>query len=160
MRMERFFILLLLGLFVATQSGCVCGQDAGEKVAEKAIERAIKTETGHDAEVDLGGDVDLSDLPKFLRYPGAKGLARMSGGDESGSGTVVNLESGDSVDDVISWYKKSLTDAGWAKAAYMEMGEGTMLNYVSPDEKEGVNVTINKDKEKGKTIATIILASQ
>ena len=148
--------VLISGLAVLVYGGC--GKETAEKAAEKAIEAAIESKTGHDAEVDLGGDVDISALPEFLRYPGAKGMSRWSGSDEGGEGTAIVLETGDSQEKVIEWYKKHLSDAGWTQASMMQVQGGTLLGYVAENEQKGVGVTVNS--EGGKTHMTIVLGQQ
>jgi hypothetical protein len=153
----RGTVLVALVLFLSLASFMYggCGKEAGEKAAEKAIEKAIESKTGHDAEVDIGGDVDISALPKFLRYPGAKPMSRWSGSDDSGEGTAIVLETGDSQEKVIEWYEKHLADAGWTRASMMQMQGGTLLGYIDEAEEKGVSVTVNS--EGGKTRMTLVL---
>jgi len=142
-------LILAVGFMLTINVGCMkCGSDAAEKMVEKAMETAIEKGTGGKAKVDMGGNVDISDLPAFARYPGAQGKTRWSMSNDEGSGTVYGLESGDATDKVVDWYKKSLSGAGLKQVSIMESGDGTMMIYGSEDEKKMTTVTVSADKGK------------
>ena len=146
--------VLMLGVVMTANIGCmVCGEGLTEKIAETAMEKAVEAGSGGKAKIDVGGKVDISALPGYLRYPGvtAKGKFSMSGGD--GQGTVWALETADAMPKVVAWYKKSLEGKGWKQGATMETGEGMMLMYASPDEKEVATIVLSA--EDGKTVIAL-----
>ena len=151
--------VLMLGAVMTLNVGCmVCGEGLSEKIAEKAMEKAAEVGSGGKAKIDVGSKVDISALPGYLHYPGvtAKGKFSMSGGD--GQGTVWGLETADPVQKVKDWYKKSLEGKGWKENATMDTGEGMMIMYVAPDEKEIVTVVLST--EKGKTVIALTQAGK
>lgn len=138
-------LALAFGLMLMANVGCM---KCGENIAERALEKAVEAGSGGKAKIDIGGNVDLSDLPAFLRYPGAKGQSKWSMSGEEGTGTVYALESGDPLKKVVDWYKSSLSGAGWKQGSQMETTDSTMLLYGSPDEKQMATVTIaSEDKQ-------------
>jgi len=154
-RVSLIALCLVLGFVVVVDVNCMrCGQSISEKLAEKAVEGAVNKATGGKADIDVGGTVDLSGLPAFLRYPGASAKARWSMNGEGGSGTVYTFETADPATSVINFYKTAL--AGWKNASTMESGDATILIYGTEDEKQMVTVTVAKDKESGKTGLTLL----
>ena len=148
--------VLMLGAVMTANIGCmVCGEGLTEKIAEKAMEKAVEAGSGGKAKIDVGGKVDMSGLPGYLHYPGvtAKGKFSMSGGSGEGRGTVWALETADPQQKVIDWYKKSLEGKGWKQGATMETGEGMMLMYAGPDEKEVATIVLSA--EDGKTVIAL-----
>lgn len=98
-------------------------------------------------------EVDQSDLPGFLQYPGAKAVAKWSLATEEASGSVYLFETADPISSVGNWFKRSLAGQGWKEGATMESGEGTMLMYGSPDEKQSTTVMVGSDD--GKTTVAV-----
>jgi hypothetical protein len=118
------------------------------------FEGAVEKATGGKAQIDVGGNVDLSGLPAFLQYPGAIAKARWAMTNEGGIGTVYTFETPDPVATVVSFYKPAR--AGWKSSSTMETGDATILVYGTQDEKEMVTVTVAKDKDSGKTSLTLL----
>jgi hypothetical protein len=149
-RASLIALCLVLSFIVVANVNCMkCGESVSKKIAEKAMEGAVKAASGGKADISTGGNVDLSGLPASLHYPGAVAKARWSMGGEGGSGTMYTFETPDPVANVVSFYKTAL--AGWKNASTMETGDATILVYGTEDEKQTASVTVAKDKDSGKT---------
>jgi len=148
---------LVLSLAVVASFSC---RKASEAVAKKIAEKAIEGASGGKAKVDLGavGGVDVSSLPEALRYPGAKGVAKFSMSGEEGKGTSYVFETADPVANVTAFYKKALV--GWKTSMTMETEKGTVMGYVTPDEKQSAIITIGADDSKKKTTLSILYATK
>jgi len=158
-RVSLMALCLALSLVLVAGVGCMkCGQDVSQKIAEKAIEGAVEKATGGKANIDVGGNVDLSGLPEFLRYPGATAKTRWSMSGKDGAGTVYAFETKDAPAAVIDFYKKAL--AGWKNASTMESEESTILVYGTEDEKQFVTMTVSKDKETNITSLTLLYSTK
>jgi hypothetical protein len=154
-RVSLIALCLALSFVVVANVNCMkCGQSVSEKIAEKAIEGAVNKASGGKANIDVGGNVDLSALPPLLHYPGAVAKARWSMSNEGTTGAVYTFESADPAASVVDFYKKAL--AGWKNASTMENDEATILVYGTEDEKQMATVTVAKDKESGKTSLTLL----
>jgi hypothetical protein len=151
-----FIVLsLLLCLVVTANVNCMrCGQSVSQKMAESAIKAA----TGGKATVDLGGNVDMSDLPATLRYPGAAAKAKWTMNGEHGSGTVYTLETGDAPATVVTFYKSAFS--GWKQSAISESGDATVLIYGNDATKEWASVSVSKGSEGKTTIAVTYYKGQ
>jgi hypothetical protein len=143
-------LVLLLGLMVAVNVGCMkCGEKAMERAFEKGLETAIEKGSGGKADVDVGKDVDLSELPDALRYPGAKGVGKWSMSTEEGTGTSFMLETNNTKQQVKDWYLSSMTGAGYKKAMEMETGDGIVMMFKKEgDEKASATITIGTEDDK------------
>jgi hypothetical protein len=151
--------VLVLGFVVAANLGCMkCGANLARKATEKALEGAIEKSTGGKASIDVSGNVDISGIPAFARYPGAKGTAKWSMSGDEGAGTVYSLETADAKDVVTTWYKTSLEGSGWKQLSVVETADATSFTYGSQDEKENVNVTIASGD--GKTAITVLYSKK
>ena len=149
--------LAVLTAFVLTANiNCmICGGDVAGKIAQEALETAVEKGTGGKVDIDVSGKgVDLTGLPEFAKYPGAQGKGKWSMSGEDGSGSAYGLESGDAMDKVAEWYKSQVAGQGWKESMTMDMGDGKMLMFVSPDEKKSLTVTLSS--EDGKTSIAII----
>ena len=156
--MRKFSYLVLasmLALMVIVNTGCM---KCGESLKEKALEAAVNKASGGNADIDVSGNIDISGIPEFARYPGAKATTKWSMSADEGSGTVYSMETADSKDKVTNWYKTSLAGSGWKQASVLETGQGTNLTYGSQDEKQFVNVTIAGDD--GKTVMTVMVSTK
>jgi hypothetical protein len=158
--MSRVIALCLaLGFVVVAGFGCMkCGQNVSQKIAEKAIEGAVDKATGGKANIDVGGNVDLSGLPAFLHYPGATAKARWSMSGKEGTGTVYTFETKDPAASIADFYKKAL--AGWKNSSTMESGEAIIMSYGTETEKEFVTLTISKEKDSNTTSLTLLYSKK
>jgi hypothetical protein len=150
-RVSLIALCLALGFVVLVNVNCM---KCGDKIAQKAVESAVEKSTGGKAKIDVGGNVDLSALPAFLRYPGAIAKARWAMSREGTTGTVYTFETADPVSSVVNFYKQALS--GWKNASTMESGDATILVYGTEDEKQAATVTVAKDKDSGKTSLTLL----
>lgn len=133
------------GLLLFTHTGCMkCGED----IAERALERAVEQATGGQVDIGRGTAVDVSDLPGFLRYPGAKPTGRFSVTESGVTGTTYAFESGDDAGKVVSWFQSSANSQGWKEVMKMDTGEGAVLNLMSPDEKSNATVGVSIESDK------------
>lgn len=136
---------LVLGFALVVMPGCGrCGQKAAESLAEKAIEQA----SGGKAKIDLSGsgNVDLSNLPAPLQYPGAKAVSATTITTKDGKGTTYIFETADPVASVTAYYKKAMP--GWKESATMQSADATMYIAANPDNSEGITVTISREDNK------------
>jgi hypothetical protein len=134
-------LLVVMGLCVALVG---CGKKAHESVAEKIIEHQMAKEgvKGHvnisdnkvtvetkdgKASYSAGAGTQVPDtFPKDVPvYAGATVMASVSVPD----GHNLSLESKDSAEKVIAFYKSKLTGAGWQEAMAMNQPTGSMLVY-------------------------------
>ncbi len=148
-------LCLVLGLVAVTSFGCMkCGQNVSQKIAEKAIEGAVDKATGGRASIQVGKDVDISDMPALLRYPGATATGRYSLTGKEGTGTVYTFETEDPAASVADFYKKAL--AGWKKSSTMESEGAMVMSYGTENEKEFVTLTISREKDLNATSLTLL----
>jgi hypothetical protein len=111
--MTRTSLAVLIG--AATFVGCQRSQDRTiERIAEKAIaehgrEATVKIDRQHGAiTVDLGAAVEPAEWPKAVPfYPHASKAKAKAGGHE------LSITTDDSVDEVVEFYRRELTDLGW-----------------------------------------------
>ena len=142
-------LALVLGMVLIADVSCMkCGESIARKATEKALEGAVNAASGGKANIDVSGNVDVSGLPGFLQYPGAKASAKWSISGEDGTGSVYSFETADPKETVVNWFKSSLAGTGWKEGATMESGEGSMLMYGSPDEKQFTTVMVGTDDGK------------
>lgn len=137
--------VFVLALSLVVMPGCGrCGQKAAESLAEKAIEQA----SGGKAKIDLSGsgNVDLSNLPAPLRYPGARAVSATTITTKEGKGTTYIFESADPVASVTEYYKKAMP--GWKESATMQSADATMYIAANPDNSEGITVTVSREENK------------
>ncbi len=152
-------LCLVLSFAVVTGVGCMkCGQDVSEKMAEKAIEGAVEKATGGKANIDVGGNVDLSGLPAFLHYPGAAAKASWSMSQEGTTGTVYTFETMDPGTAVIEFYKKALAE--WKNLSTMQNEDATVLVYGTENDKEFVTVTVSKEEDSNMTSLTLLYSKK
>jgi len=147
-------LVLALGFVVSVEVGCMkCGENIAERVAEEAAEAIVESRTGENVEIDAAGEVDISGLAEFLRYPGAKATGKVSMSSPEGKGTVWTLETADAVAKTGEWYRAAFAGQGWDEKGEMETGESLMLMRTTQGDKEAVTVLIASDD--GKTTISI-----
>ena len=93
--------------------------------------------------------MDISTLPGFLRYPGAKAVERIAVSTSDSKGTVWTLVSGDPRDKVAEWYRSSVGKEGWNESPEMAAGRSSMLEWEKPDKKETIKMLVYE--KDGKT---------
>jgi hypothetical protein len=115
-------VLVLLGLLGLA---CGFGDKMKEEAAEELFEQAI--EEAGDVELDIGQEIDISDLPDWLNYPNAKATGKMTLAQEGDEGTMYVLETADDMTTVATWYKTALSS--WNQSASFETAESMQLVY-------------------------------
>lgn len=149
----------VLAVAVVVNTGCMkCGENMAKKVSEEALEAAVEKASGGKADIDVSGNIDISGVPEFARYPGAKATTKWSLSADEGTGTVYALETADEKGKVTEWYRASLAASNWKQAAVLETGDGTSFTYASGDEKQVVNVVIAA--EKGGSTITVMVSTK
>ena len=142
----------LCALMATAGFGCA---RCGESIAEKAVTKAMEQVTAAD-EVSIGGrgkPVDVSELPAFLKYPGATAIHKVRVSEDGAQGGHYSFETGAGVSEVSSWFETSLGSQGWKEPVKVESGELTQLHYRSPNEQENVAITVHY--QDGKTVITV-----
>jgi len=134
--------LILSGLLALA---CGLGDKLSEQAAEDLFEQAVE-EAGEldEVEVDVGEQIDISDLPDWLNYPNATATGRMTMTQDEEEGTMYLLQTPDAVSAVVDWYKTALST--WTQSAIFESAEGTQLVY-SNGVDQGVQLTVAPETE-------------
>ncbi len=116
-------------------------------------ETVIKSDKG---EVRLAtGDKALKDLPMDIKlYPGAQVQASMAGMGEGQSGAMPVFQTSDSLDHVISFYRKQMKSIGIVVKTKIKSGDMQVIGGERADG-EGVHISATKSPDGGVT-ATII----
>ncbi|MFO7676363.1 MAG: hypothetical protein R6X12_08620 [bacterium] len=148
-------IAVLCGLALVLGPACM---KCGEGIAEKAVEKAVEQATGGKVDIDAGSGVDLSGLPGYLQYPGAKATGRFSIASGDGSGATYSFETPNDRAAVVGWFKSSLAGQSWKETMAMETDESTVLTYGSADEKSFTSVVVGTGD--GKTTIAVTLGSK
>lgn len=141
-----------------------CGKKSGEALVEKMIEKQMTKE-------GVKGKVDISDGKMTIETP--QGAATFAGGEgtkvpdsfpkdvqvyasakvmasvNTPQGQNLMLESGDSADKIINFYKGKMTGEGWKEELSMNQGESFVLVYKK--EKRTASIVIAKS-DKGSQI--------
>ena len=154
----------VMAVLVAAVALTGCGKKSGEALVEKMIEKQMAKE-------GVKGKVDLSDgkmtietpqgtasyaagegtkvpdnFPKDVQvYAGAKVMASVN----TPQGQNLMLESGDSAEKIIAFYKGKMTCEGWKEEMSMNQGESSVLVYKK--EKRTASIVIAKS-DKGAQI--------
>lgn len=97
---------------------------------------------------------DISDLPEYLRYPGATAVERMALNTEDSKGTSWTLVSADPRPQIEEWYRASVEKAGWVKDP--EAGKVGLLEWIKPDRTEVLKMMVYE--KDGKTSISITQA--
>lgn len=135
---------------------------ANKLFSKSAAERVIESATGGNAKVDpKTGEVTVKtdqgtwsssgELPKDFPsdvpvYHGAKVQGSVAAAQQQGGGQYVGLESTDSTDDVVNWYKAAVVTEGW-KVTSNIMANGNLLLGATKDTRE-LAVTVSSQDGK------------
>ena len=118
-------VLIILGVLCLA---CGLGDKLKEQAAEEAFEQAIEEAGGEgDVELDVGDEIDITDLPEWLSYPDAKATGKMTMAQDGSEGTMYVLETSDAIGTVVDWYKTTMST--WEQSASFETAESTQLVY-------------------------------
>ncbi len=122
---------LLAGTLVALgllSLACGFGDKLKEQAAEEVFEKALEEAGAEgDIELDIGQEIDISDLPDWLNYPNAKPTGKMTLAQEGEEGTMYVLETADDMNTVATWYKTAMST--WEQSASFETTESVQLVY-------------------------------
>ncbi|MBE7485585.1 MAG: hypothetical protein HS104_37150 [Polyangiaceae bacterium] len=162
-------VLVLVALALVT-GGC---RKIEEKMAEKAAEKAtggevnIDSKTGQvklkqkgpdgkETEVQLGtGSSVPADFPKAVPiYPGAKVISAVT--ISQGEGHMVMLNSSDSTQQVLEYYKKNLS--GFKVDGELAGGDTTILNMSNAE--LTVSVSATKSSDDGTTLINLTASAK
>ena len=162
--------LVLAAAFALPSMGC---KRLAERAAEKAEEKAIEKGTGGQVSINgqkgtmtivtdagtmtMGETAKIpDDFPKAVPvYPGAKAKMALKSASAGKEVWSVSLETTDTKDQVVAYYKANMT--GYTVASAMDMGTSTMTVYQSPK----YDVTMMAAAESaGKTGITLNVASK
>ena len=118
-------VVITMGLLCLA---CGFGDKLKEQAAEEAFELAIE-EAGGDGsvELDIGDEIDISDLPAWLSYPNAKATGKMTMAQDGAEGTMYVLETADALTTVVDWYKAAMST--WEQSASFETAGSTQLVF-------------------------------
>jgi hypothetical protein len=134
-------VLVLLGLMCLA---CGLGDKLSEQAAEEILEQALEEAGDGSVEIDVGDEIDISDLPEWLSYPNAKATGKMTLAQEGDEGTMYVLESADDMATVATWYKTALST--WEQSASFETADSTQLVY-SDGAGQAVQLTLATEGE-------------
>ncbi len=151
-------MMIVGGVIVLAVVAGAANRFMGKSAAEKAMEAA----TGGKVSVDAGsGDVTVktdegtwstsdklpADFPNDVPlYPGATVQGSVASAQQQGGGYYAGLETTDSINKVVSWYKAEVAASGWTVSTNLEVDGGLMLGGTK-DTRELV-VTISKQDNK------------
>lgn len=124
--------------------------DSGETTA------TITTDEGT-VSMRSGGDVPI-DLPRgFSAYPGAKVVSNTIIDQGDGKGSLVIMESEDSLDDITGYYRKQAEAAGVNIGVQLTTEQGRML---AGESEAGMAFSLNASEEGGKTTMTLMVGDK
>ena len=133
--------LVVMGLL---SLACGLGDKLKEQAAEEIFEQALEEAGDGSVELDVGDEIDISDLPAWLSYPNAKATGKMTLAQEGNEGTMYVLETADDLATVATWYKTALST--WEQSASFETAESTQLVY-SDGAGQAVQLTLATEGE-------------
>lgn len=156
-------LVLVLGL-----SGCgkSISQMAGEKVAEKAIEK----QTGGNVDIDNGSFKMETDQGKYEAGENVKlpddfpkdvyvmdGIIKTAISNQADGGFMISIETDKSVDDVASLYQEKLKDESWKITGTMNFNDSITIAAEKDD--KSVSVMASKGDE-GKNMVVVIVGKK
>ncbi len=181
MIMQKCYFTLFTGMVLAVSLmgfGCnplakveeKVSEKIGEKVAEGMMEKAIGGKVDVDAENNqvvfkdnktgsmtaFGEDLKIPDnFPKDVPiYSGAKatGVIMDNEGDKTAS---LSLQSADDPEKVLSWYEKTLKNAGWEETESWSANDAQARSY--DKDKSHLTLTVSKGSEDEKDTVIMLV---
>ena len=118
----------------------------------------ITNENGETVSVQSGDGI-AADLPDgFTLYPGAKVLSSTNVSSGDGSGALILLESGDTPDKIVAYYRKEAEAAGIEIKMEMKANEAQIVSGESPS---GLVFSINASPaEEGGSTANLTIGTK
>jgi hypothetical protein len=160
-----FVIIAVLSLLMVGACG---GNGDNEEITTSQTSKPTTKPTTTEPEITTtessngggGGDLTWDDMPV---YGGADQIQKGSWSipaDEGGYSKVEwrYYETGDSVSDVIDFYKDKMPDKGWEETMWMDMQEVAWAYYMKNNEKDGAMIWIAA--EEGETVIAMMRAAQ
>jgi len=136
---------------VSTPGGKVTVEDTG-KAGESAV--TIKGNNGETFTMNSAGGKLPDDYPKDVPVAsGAKVVMAASVNNASNNGSNLVLESTDSMDKLLAFYKKGLADNGWKVEATISQEKMTMLT--ASKDKRALSVHIQEEEGKSTVTQTV-----
>ncbi len=120
---------------------------------------SIKGENGETATFNAGASAAGGTLPAGVAaYPGAKSTMTMSGSEGGKKGGVAVLETTDSPDKVIAFYKAEATSKGLTKDVVEanSNSEGEVASTYSAKSGDGTGLVVTAAQKDGKTTITVM----
>ncbi|MEO0073908.1 MAG: hypothetical protein ABIK43_04525 [candidate division WOR-3 bacterium] len=112
----------------------------------------VKVQTSQGTATITAGQADISGLPPQLRYPGATLVSTTEVQTPEGAGKAYVLETTDSKQAVVQFYKNAMPD--WGNKVTTEGSESTVIMAAASDGSQGMNVGVTA--ERGKTQVTVV----
>lgn len=162
-------LLLLAALVVPMGTGCrAITRKLSEKAAEKAIEEStgakdvdlssggIKVQADNGEKIEIGGGAKMPDgWPDYApQYPGSKITAALS----SPSGKTATMESTDSPDKVIAFYKEKLTGGGFKQTVAGNFNGMQTLTMQKGNNKS--NAVLTAQRQGDKTLISVSISER
>jgi len=161
----RFTLIVLVAVLAALSGGC----RKKETLAEKIMEKAMKSASGNKAEVDISGDtvrITTEDgdvviagganaaLPENLPadvpiYKNAGVMQTMDGGDK---GFHIMLTTAYATGNVVEYYKKAIEEKGWTSEGTVDMPGHWMMTCVKGEASLQVMIT---SADEGETMISL-----
>jgi len=136
---------------VSTHSGKVTVEETG-KAGESAV--TVKGNNGETLTINSSGAKLPDDYPKDVPVAsGAKVVMAASVNNANNNGSNLVLESTDSLDKLLEFYKKGLADNGWKVEATISQEKMTMLT--ASKDKRALSVHIQEQEGKSTVTQTV-----
>ena len=132
-----------------------CGEKT-ETAESSAARSAITAAAGSAIGAATGMGVSTDDLPAFAELPpGAKAIHNMKFNADGQIGGSLSLEANQKPAELIAFYRKVFERHGMTVGMETQSAEMAMMNGVSADQKQMLNVMINNSEDQ-KTILNIV----
>lgn len=132
-----------------------CGEKT-ETAQSSAAKSAIAAAAGSAIGASTGMGVSTDDLPAFAELPpGAKAIHNMKFNNDGKIGGSLSLEVDQKPAELLAFYKKVFERHGMTVGVETQSADMAMLNGVSADQKQMLNIMIN-NAEDGKTALNIV----
>lgn len=166
--MRYLSLAAVMSVFVLVGGGCT--ESLAERAVDRAIEKRIESETGHEADVDIndgsitftdnasgatgqfGGNVKLpSDFPSDIPLP--NGIT-LSGTASTPEGDWVTYTTDQSAADLGAWYEAELTADGFTKQGSFTTGTSSSWAFEKGSVSIGIAITDGADGAKTSVMVT------
>jgi hypothetical protein len=176
MKKKTLFVLTLLAVAMLA-SGCGLGSTVGRNAGDRMAEKAIERETGGKADVNTSdGKVSVKTQEGETQYS-AEGDVKLPQGfpeelvmaddakiiisNSSASGDSIAYTTQSDQSELFEKYKSGLAEKGWKQVSVVDIGTAKMGSFSK--EKVSANITIGENSSKenaGKTLVNIVLIKE